>query len=193
MKSIKYLVLFCSLLFVACESEYSKVVKQELASGEIHEDLIFDMKLGITRKEFFAQCWTLNNQQKISQGPGNNYAKYFWDLDSMSEQSQKVEMLFYGIFDENKIMHGMDMKMSYSAWSPWNENFHSPKLMEALKKEYLKTYPGNPFMEIKIKGDKKAFVKIDGNRQIRMYALSNRNVAVKIEDLREVEFLSKSK
>lgn len=175
------------VLLTSCESQYSREVKRELKTGVVHEDLIFGLKLGQTRKQFYDRCWNLNKQKLVSQGPGNQYAKHVMVIDSTVEDSPKVEMLFYGIFDESKVMHGMDMKMSFLGWSPWNKDYHSDKLMEQLKEKYLREFPGNRFVEIDIDDNIKALAKIDGNRQILMYPLTNKNVSVKIQDLRHLK------
>jgi hypothetical protein len=179
-----FLLLLC-LTFVSCESEYSQVVKRELKSGVIHEDLIFGMKMGQTLKDFYDRCWELNKQKLVSEGSGNRFAKHIMVLDSIAQNPERVELLFYGIFDEEKIMHGMHMKLSYLKWALWNEDYHAEPLMDNLQKKYIKDYPGNPFIEIDIDATKKAFVKVDGNRQILMFPLSNKDVTVKIQDLRQ--------
>jgi len=181
------MLLSLAVLLIACESEYSREVKRELKTDVVYEDLIFGLKIGQTRKQFYDRCWNLNKQKLVSQGPGNKYAKHVMVLDSTIEDSPKVEMLFYGIFDEAKIMHGMDMKMSFLGWSPWNKDYHSDKLIQELEKKYLREYAGNRFVEIDIDGNKKALAKIDGNRQILMYPLTNKDVTVKIQDLRQLK------
>jgi hypothetical protein len=189
-KQIFFLLILC-LAFSSCESEYSQTVKEEMNSGVIHEDLILGLKIGQSRKEFFDHCWQLNKQKLVAQGPGNKYAKYILTVDSTSQNPEKVEMLFYGIFDEEKIMHGMEMKMHYLKWSPWNEEYQSDKLIEALKRHYNKEYPGNDFLEIDINEKTKAFAKVDGNRQIIMYPLGDKDVMAKIIDLRHSDLLNK--
>lgn len=189
-KQIFFLLILC-LAFSSCESEYSQTVKEEMNSGVIHEDLILGLKIGQSRKEFYDHCWQLNKQKLVAQGPGNKYAKYILTVDSTSQNPEKVEMLFYGIFDEEKIMHGMEMKMHYLKWSPWNKEFQSDKLIEALKRHYVKEYPGNDFLEIEINEKTKAFAKVDGNRQIIMYPLGDKDVMAKIIDLRHSDLLNK--
>lgn len=179
-----FLFLAIGITFAACESEYSKTVKRELKTGVIHEDLILDLKLGQTQKEFYDHCWELNKQGIVSQGSGNKFAKHTMLLDSTAQNPEKVEMLFYGIFDEEKVMHGMHMKFSYVRWSLWNEAYQSDVLVEKLQEKYLKEYPGNPFIEITVKEEVKAYAKIDGNREILIYPNSDKDVTVKIGDLR---------
>ena len=179
-----FIFLFLCFVMVSCESEYSETVKRELQSGKVYEDLILGLKIGQTRKEFYDHCWELNKQKVISQGSGNKFAKQIILLDSTAQNQDKVEMLFYGIFDEEKIMHGMHMKFSYLKWAPWNKDYQSDVLVKKLQEKYIKEYPGNPFIEIAIKGDINAYAKVDGNREILVYPNTNKDVTVKIGDLR---------
>jgi len=170
---------------VSCESEYSQTVKRELQSGKVYEDLILGLKMGQTQKEFYDHCWQLNKKKVISQGSGNRFARKYILLDSTENNAPLVDMLFYGIFDEAKVMNGMHMKMSYLKWSPWAKDYHSDVLLKKLQEKYLKQYSGNPFIEITIDEDINAYTKIDGNRQILIYPTSDKDVTVKIQDLRE--------
>ncbi|WP_367388116.1 hypothetical protein [Lewinella sp. LCG006] len=176
---------FVVLCLASCKSEYQQYVDQEMASGIKHDSLIFGMRMGQTRKDFFTICWDLNKQKIISQGAGAN-ARFITDRDSIGAEANPLskEMLFYGIFDENDVMRGMRMTYSFLAWSPWNEEMQSDRLLEVLRKALLTDYPGNDFIELKIKeSEYPALVKIDGNRQILMYPKNDKDVVVKIEDL----------
>ena len=186
MNKAKQLVFLLSIgvFFTACESEYSRTVKSELKTGVVHEDLILGLKIGQTQKEFYDHCWQLNKAKIVHQGPGNRFARQYILLDSTAQDAKKVDMLFYGIFDQAKVMHGMHMIMSYVAWSPWAKEYQATILLEELKKKYLREYAGNPFIEITIDEDIKAYAKVDGNRQIILYPSSDKDVTVKIQDLR---------
>ena len=87
-------------------------------------------------------------------------------------------MLYYGVFNANDIMTAVDVKFSYTAWSPWNKKLHADKLLPVVQDTLLKWFPGNPFIKVK-----NVLVKVDGNRQIKLYQESDRDVAVLIEDL----------
>ena len=172
------------ILMLSCTSEYDRYVKRELASGERSDSLIFDMYMGETKMDFFAKCWNLNKEGLISQGTGNQTAKFIDPIDSTQDMTLRKEMLFYGIFDKQDTMRGMDITFHYLSWAPWNEDRHSDVLATALREEYEKNYRGNPFIEIDIEAiNQKAFVKIDDNRQILIYPKNNKDVVVKIEDL----------
>lgn len=166
-----------------CKSDYEKLVESELSKGLELKKLPLSLETGMTRKEFFAYCWDLNKQKKISQGSGNQYAQYELYPEGLTDSLQRIKMLFYGIFDHEEVMRGMDMKMEFYNWAPWNEEYHSPALLSTLSKHYESTYPGNSFLPIEVNSDTKALVKVDGNRRITMYPLDNKVVAVKIVDL----------
>jgi len=177
-------------LCIGCKSEYQQAIEEGLASGEIHEDLVLDMKVGWTKKEFYAHCWQLNKEEKIHQGSGNKYARSYLKPGEIYEEPEEIDMLFYGIFNEEDIMVGMDIRMSYVKWAPWNDELQSDKLVERMKKHYLNKYKGNEFIAVNIEdGDVVANVKVDGNRHILIYPLTHKDIAIKIEDLRYKKFL----
>ena len=158
---------------------------QELGSGITRDSLIFGMQMGQTKKEFFDICWGLNRKQVISAGNGDNTARFITDRDSLGQNTpDSKNMLFYGIFDQDDIMRGMDITYSYVSWAPWNRGHQSDSLLQALRHTYEAGYPGNAFIEIDLeKSETPALVKIDGNRQILMHTKGDRDVIVKIEDL----------
>ena len=186
MNRLWIIILWSMLTFCfSCDSEYERMVKSELDSDVVNEDLIFGLKMGQSQKEFFSTCWDLNKQKVISQGPKNQYVRYVLPPVEIPDETEKVEMLFYGIFDEDLVMRGLRQRLSYLGWSLWNEDYHSDRLMEKLKGYYIQKYGGNDFIEIDEGLDEvTTYVKVDGNRQILMYPVDNKDVIVKIEDLR---------
>jgi len=185
-KSYPQLLLFLVILISlsSCKSEYDQLVKSELASGVQHDSLIFNMFLGDKKAEFFSNCWELNKQKIVSQGTGNQYARFVEPVDSSNTEYLRKQMDFYGIFDKQDVMKGMEMIFQYVAWSPWNEEVQSDALLEILKSKFLIEYPGNDFIAVDIKEENnKAFVKVDGNMQILMFQRGVKEVVVKMEDL----------
>lgn len=183
MSRILLLVMLVGL--ISCKSEYETMVNQEIKKDLVLDSLIFGMKMGMTKKDFYSVCWDLNKQQVISQGTGNKYARYIEPLDDSKVDTLRKELQFFGLFDDQDVMRGMDMIYSYVSWAPWNKGLHADQLAVRLKDDLMNEYEGNEFIEIDIK-DKivKAYVKIDGNRQITLYPKNNKDVAMKIEDLR---------
>ena len=172
------------LLVTSCRSDYDKLVRTEMKSGLIKEDLIFGLKLGQEKKEFYNICWQLNSQKLVSQGPSNEMVRYLIQPEEIEGETQEIEMLFYGSFDEEKIMRGLKMKLSYVSWAPWNEELHSPELAKNIRPYFMKLYGGNDFIEVDLVKDYKTYVKVDGNRQIVIFPQTTKDVMVKIDDLR---------
>ena len=184
MRISAFILVLGTLVLSSCTSEYNQYVEREMAKEIKNDSLFLGLEMGITRKEFYAHCWELNAQKVISQGDGNQTVRYYIEPDSTQGSELKKEMLFYGFFDEEEIMRGMDISFSYTAWAIWNEELHSNALMEDLKEMYLHTYSGNDFIDVEVDVlEYPAAVKIDGNREILMYPKNNRFVTVKIRDL----------
>lgn len=190
MKS-RILLIFC-VVFFACRSEYDQLVRSELSSGERLEDLLFDFKFNQTRQEFYDQCWKMNKEKIISHGPKNLYARYILEPGMVRGEKDKIEMLFYGIFDDDKIMRGMDLRFSYPKWSVWSEEYHTDKLIPKIMNYFNDKFPGNDFITVPLKTvDQNSYVKVDKNRQIIIYAKDNKEVVLKIEDLEYKQSVTK--
>ena len=186
-------IIFCLLvltLFLACEieSEYSKLLKKELKSGKSFNDLVLGLKIGQTKDDFYEICADLNKKKLITSGARNLYPEYILYPKDSVENGKKIRMSFMGIFDNDRIMKGMDIRFNYYSWIAWREEYNSDNLINEIKDTLQLWYPGNNFIEIDLKLDSKnnlAYVKVDGNRQITMYKIDGRDVAVIIEDISE--------
>ena len=182
------LPLIC-ILFLNCSgSEYSNLVKQEMAKGVVYDSLLFDMKFGQHKQDFFQACWQLNQKGIISNGPGNTSVKYNLPLKEDAKSESGITLLFFGDFNEKKIMTGMDFQFYYNAWSIWNKSLQSDKLLPVVMDSLKKWYPGNDFIKVPLKKDSvNLLVKVDGNRRITIRPLEDqRIVKAKIDDLRYV-------
>lgn len=165
----------------SCQSTYDQTVKSEMAQGPRFENLKFHLTFNDTKKEFFAKCWELNKKGLIKQGPKNQYVAYELKNDS----TQNITHLFYGIFDDQQQMVGLDMEFAYDGWSPWTPELQSDKLLYVAMDTLQSWYPGNAFFKVtNEKLDKETFVKIDGNRQIIVQTSGDKDVKATLEDLR---------
>lgn len=177
-----YFLIVLAFTLLSCESEYSKLVKKELATGIKNDSLFFGMKFNDTKQEFFDICQELNNNELVSHGPENKFVEY--TIKATNDDGSSIQMLFYGIFSKKNIMTGLNMRFSYNAWSPWNNKLNADKLIPSIKDTLRKWFPGNEFIKVDLKElNNEVYVKIDGNRQIKMYTLDKKVVVVKIEDL----------
>jgi len=182
------IVLMLVLTQSCTESEYSKLIKTEMAKGIVYDSLLFTMKFGQQRQQFFDTCWKLNQKGIVANGPGNNWVKYKLPLKKNAPSETEITMYFFGDFNDEKIMTGMDFQFYYNAWSLWNKNLQADKLMPVVMDSLKKWYPGNDFIKVPIEKDSThLFVKIDGNRRIVLKPIDDKRlVKAKIDDLRYV-------
>ena len=186
---LKIGVYVIAVIFWNCSnSEYSKLVEREMASGAVYDSLLFGMKFGQEKQEFFRRCWQLNQQGIISNGPESTSVKYELPFSEDIPPNKGITLLFFGDFNEDKIMTGMDFDFYYNAWSIWNKSLQSDKLLPVVMDSLKKWYPGNDFIKVPLKNDSlELLVKVDGNRRIILRPLNdNRMVTAKIDDLRYV-------
>lgn len=171
-------------LFISCQSssKYDRRVKDEMANGKYIDSIQFGLKLGDTKKDFFIKAWELNNQGKVTHGPNNDFIAY--EIENMPD-GKRMNHLFYGTFNDQDIMTGLDMRFYFLGWAPWNENLYSDSVLPIAMDFLMQWYPGNNFELIEnddLSDD--FYVKIDGNRQIVIHKLDEKNVRAQLSDLR---------
>jgi hypothetical protein len=175
----KVFLLILILLVSSCQSEYTKLVKTELASGKLNDSIFHGLEFGQSKDDFFKICWNLNNEGIATHGPTNSYVQTILSTQDSTKLTDNIRMLFYAKFNSENMITSMDVKFSYVAWSPWNKDLLADKLLPKVQDTLMKWYPGNPFIKVK----NNILVKVDGNRQIQLAQESDRDVSVLIEDL----------
>ncbi len=176
LKSVRILCL--SLLFFSCKSEYEKLEEKELASGKKVNDIFLGLELGMQKRDFFEACWQLNKEGKLTNGPTALSVEYNAEMPS----GHPAKMRFYPQFDQDKI-YLMPIEFTYEGWAPWNEDLKAEKLREDVVKLFESWY-GPGFIEV-YNEDKSqvVFVKMDGNRRIRIFKKHLSVVRAEISDL----------
>jgi hypothetical protein len=179
LKSASLFALGLVFLLSSCKSEYEKVESRELASGKTVNELFLGLSLGMDKKKFYETCWDLNKEGVLSNGPGELSIEYTVDLPS----GNPAKMRFYPKFENEKI-YMMPMEFTYEGWAPWNEELAVEKLREDVR-GLLEEWYGPDFFEVASE-DKSliAFVKIDGNRRIRIFKKHISTVRAEIVDLK---------
>ena len=166
---LKALVLFFVIIsHTSCSREnsikqYNRLVKSELASNKRVDSIFFDIKFGMTGKDFFAYCWEMNRKGLFTDGQSNTAVLYRLNHN---ELKYPASMNFYPEMDKNGI-NKMMVTFQYDGWAPWNKHLFSDSLLLDVLQLYKKWYSnGNSFIEIKEPGKSTIYVKVDGNRRI---------------------------
>jgi len=163
---------------LSCKTDYQKLEEKELSSGRVKNELYFGLELGMTKKKFFETCWELNQQGILTNGPSELSVVHSLEMPS----TKPAKMHFYPKFYDDKIFL-MPMEFSYEGWAPWNEDLNADKLLEDTIALFEQWY-GEGFIEVANKDRSQvAFVKMDGNRRIRIFKKHLSSVRAEIVDL----------
>ncbi len=179
MKYLIYTAAFSSLMFFwGCSetSEYKRMEKRELASGERNDSLFLGVYFGMTSKKFYAHCWEMNKKELIKEGLNNSSVEYI-----PRELKAPGKMYFYPKFWEDKI-YEMPVSFSYDAWAPWNKELFADSLQLDVRQMFESWY-GKGFIEIKHPVRGSVFVKMDGNRRISIWKEDDRVVRASFTDV----------
>ena len=179
------LVIIFGMLVLGCknQSEYTKVLKRELVNKSEFNDLIFDMKIGQSRQDYFDICYKLNQKKLIVSGERSLNPELTLKSKDDSVKGGNIKMSFNGIFNEEQIMRGIEMRFYFTGWSSWNKDLSSNNLLVQLKDTLSGWFPGNDFFKVNFENNLSAEVKIDGNRRILAYVVNSKDVAVRVEDM----------
>ncbi len=172
------------LILGSCQTPYEKMVDRELASGKVEKEIFLGIELGMSKKDFFETCWKLNSQGILTNGPTELSVEYNAPLPS----GKAAKMRFYPKFEDDKI-YMMPVEFAYESWAPWNEELSVEKLREDVLGLFEKWY-GSGFIEVSNEDKSQiVFVKVDGNRRIRIFKKHLSIVRAEILDLKVQEEL----
>ena len=157
-----FLTLVAGLMITGCglQSEYTRLVNAELASGVRNDSLFLGIHFGMSTKEFYTHCWELNEQKLIRQGNRNMTVEY-----QVEDLKHSASMNFYPEFHQDKI-HEMPVSFMYHAWAPWNQEMSSDSLEIDVMNLLMAWHGGNSFIKVDHPEKGTVYVKVDGNRRI---------------------------
>ena len=169
------------------QSDYTKLVKAELDKGVRKDSLLFGIRFGDTRNDFYGKCFDLNKQRLVTQGPANTSVQYLFTDSAIHKAPTEIRLLFFPEYDEQGVIAEMNMEFSYPGWAPWNRALQSDTLLARTKDLLMHWYQGNEFVTADV-NDSPMPVKLDANRRVLVYIKDAQNVAVKIQDILHPKF-----
>lgn len=184
------LFILVSVLFaMACQpkSEYEKIKETELATGVQYDSLFAGLSFKMTRKEFYDYCWEMNSTGTFMNGTSSQVL-----YDVSKDFSRPTNLTFYPKYINDKMLE-MPMEFQYKDWALWNEETKVELLIEEVREVLMKWYGGNEFIELtSVDGSTTIWVKIDGNRQIRVGRANISTAKVDITNLTVAEEIKKN-
>jgi hypothetical protein len=181
---MKYLIslILLTILFSACQSDYTKLVKSELAKGVRQDSILLGIYFGDTRDQFYGKCFDLNKQRLVREGPGNTSVQYSFTDSLVHKKPTDIRLLFMPKYDDKNVITEMDMEFRYQGWTSSNLELYSDSLKVKVMELLMLWYKGNDFVTAHIQNTEQ-FVKVDGNRRILIYILDPQRVVVKVQDI----------
>lgn len=188
LKFIKYPIsaAIALALLTSCESDYTKLVKAELAKGIRKDSVLLGINLGNTRNEFYGRCFDLNKAHLITPGTSGTIQYVFTD-SIVHKKPQEIRLLFVPAFDDNDVITNIDMKFNYTGWAPWNRALQSDSLEVKLKQLLMRWYGGNDFVMAHVQ-ETDIPVKVDGNRRLMVMIYDPQSVVVHAQDILHPKF-----
>ncbi len=178
-------ILLYSCLFLlslpACvkKGPYQEMLETELESNVRNDSLFLGFRFGMPRKDFYASCWEMNKEGLLIQGPNNLSVQYYLD----DELPMPAYMRFYPQFDDSGTIYSMPVEITYESFAPWNEKTSSDSLIVEVKGLFERWY-GDGFIKlVDEEGARQVYVKVDGNRRIRIFKRDAAYVAADITDM----------
>lgn len=175
----------CAILisFFACQSDYEKMEKRELAKQIRVDTIFYGIYLGMPREKFFSHCWNLN-QKGILRGDTKVHV-----LIDTTLTRNPLDMQFYPDFHETKI-YQLPIEFKYLNWAIWNPSTHADTVLVDVIK-VMELWYGKGFIKISHpeKGD--IWAKVEGNRRITIRKKDDAIVGVNIADLTVTKKLEK--
>lgn len=178
-ENLLFSLVVLAMLASGCQqSEYERMVSRELAGGERHDSLFLGLYLGMAEDSFYLHCRELNRRQLIMEGAGGLSVEY-----DINELDDPVQMNFYPNFYKGEI-YRIGASFTYEAWAPWNRELWADSLLTRMV-GLLEGWYGDGFIRMEHPEDEtvKVYVKVDGNRRIRVWQKDDRYVQADFTDL----------
>ncbi len=183
MNAFKLMLGLLWLFLASCTTNQSKLerlVATNKASGEVHNELLFGIALGMPLQEFYQYCAMQNQEQKFHHG--GRHQQVLVKLDQGF--SKPVDFYFFSAFNDKQVLVAQENKFMYRSWAPWVEQTKSsyllPEVLSFLSREF-----GDNFEEFDMENGQRHFIHIDGNRRIDVYIkpLDDTYVYMDVQDL----------
>ena len=177
-------LLTCILVSCTPKTEYQKMRKEQLSSGERQDSIFLGVYFGMPSQDFYTQSWELNKKGLIREGMSNTTVYY--DLEGLP---YPAALEYYPVFKDEKVQ-AVTGHVYYKAWAPWNRDMWADTLIEDIR-NFFEGWYGKGFIPVISPGRGKAFAKIDGNRQILLYYTKDERVDFVFTDLTNDEGIIK--
>ncbi len=185
MSKTLFLVLFgfSLCLFAAalsgCSAEneitYEGLIEEALSSGERRDSLFLGYYLGMSREDFRAHSWDMNQRGIVSGLTKVHYRTGDW-------LPYDANLEFFPDFNEDRIST-MPVSIHYSAWAPWNRERSSDSLKVHLKDYFEEKFDQKFHRMLLPDQNRPGYFSAAGNRAISIWRRDDMLVNFEIRDI----------
>ncbi|MBC7829480.1 MAG: hypothetical protein H7122_17175 [Chitinophagaceae bacterium] len=185
--SIHILLIIC-LITSACNrvsdiDRYHKMVSSQLNSGIKKDSIFLDLKFGMSVNSFYKYCWAMNRKKLFFNSHDNNAVIY------QMNNGLKFAAVFRFTPEFHKDrLYKITIDAYYAAFAPWNQHLFADSLEKDLQHLFNSWYGAANYLIVKNPMEGDSLIKIDGNRQIRIKKISEKDIRIEYTDL----FIEKS-
>jgi len=178
----RLLIALSLVLLIGCKKEidYQTLVETNLSLGQEFNDIIYDIKFGMTSDEFYDYCRELNKEYKAEQGPKKRTVQI--EVDGFSEPCY---MLFYPNFINDEIAE-MPILFALHQWSPWNKESYSDDIIYEVRDLIEDWYDMDLHLLIDTT-DYPGFVGCKGNKKVTLTIQNDQFVKLLVTDMLRID------
>jgi len=171
-------LIVCSCYHVSDAERYQMLVLAEMKTDIKRNSIFLHLKLGMGEKEFYDYCWKMNAKKLFSNSHDNSAVVYYLNKDLKSPAIFK----FSPEFSQGKLFK-MKICAYYTAFAPWNQQLFADSLQLDLVGLFKTWYGPKNYLRIKSVTGGLSLIRVDGNRQIKIQKLSEKDVSIEYTDL----------
>jgi len=174
---------FICLMVYGCNSSsdierYQELISSELNTGIKKDSIFLELKLGMTVTSFYEYCWKMNAKKLFQNSHDNNAVVYQVNRGLPSAATFR----FTPEFHKDKL-YKISVNASYNAFAPWNQHLYADSLQKDLIHLFDTWYGPKNYLILKNQMDGNSLIKIDGNREIRMKKMTEKDIRIEYTDL----------
>lgn len=190
---MKYISFFLINIFIlnGCKNDgtlnYQKLIETELSKNSREDELLYGLRFGMTKEEFYDHCRRMNKNGLFFNSAGNAAVV----CRIQDEFKSPVKVSFYPEFIDNKI-YKLPAIINYEAFAPWNKNLFADSLVADLLQFFNKKFGQAPLLQMTDPNNKNVFVRVDANRRITITKKDERETIIEFTDLLIEKKISKN-
>jgi len=174
--------LVVAFLVNACKHDnnvdYQLLVKRELSKNIRVDELLYGLRFGMTKEEFYDHCRRMNKNGLFFNSAGNTAVV----CRIKDELKSPVKVSFFPEFVDNKI-YKLPAIINYEAFAPWNKTLFADSLILNVLQFFNEKFGNAQVIQLTDGHQRLVFVRVDANRRLTITKKDEREIKIEFTDL----------